>query len=140
MVETKITKHEGYMVMEQVKIHDEICEWAKAAKELDDMSVTVTCRHVVMDLDDSLSGDEVDQKLHECLNAEPFNGEEAKVRLAVMKNISGLFNIYVLYWQSFESSDRDVPDGFSVSAYPEDFSEAMWFVLYTILDGQRTFR
>lgn len=140
MVETKTTKYGSYKVVEQVKIHDEFCEWAKTAKKLDETHITVTCRHVVMDLDASLSGDEVEQKLHDGLNAEQFNGEEAEVRLSAMKNASGLFNIYVWHWQSIENSNKHIPDGFSVSAYPEDFSETMWFVLSMILDDPRTFR
>lgn len=138
MVETK--KYGSYMVMEQKSIHDAFCEWAKSAEDLDVTHMKVKCRHVFMDLDVSLSVDEADQKIHERLHAEPFDGEEAEVRLSAMKNASGLFNIHVWHWQSIENSNKHIPDGFSVSAYPEDFSEAMWFVLSMILDDPRTFR
>lgn len=136
MVETKTTKYGSYMVMNQKEIHDEFCEWAKTANNLETKMVQVKCRHVLMDLDDSMSGDEVDQKLHERLHAEPFDGEEAILRLILTKGPVR----FVARVEHINDSDVRIPVGYSVSMYPDEVSKIMWFVLGTMLDDPRTFR
>ena len=63
MVETKTTRYASYKVMDQTKIHDEFCEWAKTARIFETKTTLVKCRRVEIDLDDSMSSEEVDQKL-----------------------------------------------------------------------------
>ena len=136
MVETKTTKYGSYMVVEQVKIHDEFCEWAKTAKNHETKVTWVKCRRVVIELDDSMSGDEVDQKLHERLHAEPFDGEEVTLRLSMTKTPLRLI-------ANVEHITDDVgvkiPVGYSVSMYPEEVGETMWFVLAAMFNDPRTF-
>ena len=136
MVE-KTTKYGSYMVMDQTKIHDEFCEWAKTASIHETKSTLVKCRHVMVDLDDSMPGEEVDQKLHEHLHAEPFDGEEATLRLSMTKNpLRFIANV-----EHFTNdSDVRIPVGYSVSMYPEEVGEIMWFVLTATFNDPRTFR
>lgn len=135
MVETKTTRYASYKVMDQTKIHDEFCEWAKTARVHETKTTLVKCRRVEIDLDDSMSGDEVDQELHERLHAEPFDGEEATLRLSMTKKpLRFIANV-----EYITDSDVRIPVGYSVSMYPEEVSEIMWFVLGTMLDDPRTF-
>lgn len=135
MVETKTTKYGSYMVMDQKRIHDEFCEWAETANNLETKTIQVKCRHVFMDLNDSMSGDEVDQKLHERLHAEPFDGEEAILRLSMTKGPVR----FVARVEHITDSDVRIPVGYSVSMYPEEVSKIMWFVLSAMLNDPRTF-
>lgn len=136
MVE-KTTKYGSYMIMNQKEIHDEFCEWTKAARIHETKTMLVKCRHILMDLDDSMSRDEVDQKLHERLHAEPFDGEEATLRLSMTKKpLRFIANVEHVT----DDSDVRIPVGYSVSMYPEEVSKIMWFVLATMLDDPRTFR
>lgn len=136
MVETKTTKYGSYMVMDQKRIHDEFCEWAKTANNLETKTIQVKCRHVLMDLDDSMSGDEADQELHERLHAEPFDGEEATLRLSMTKKPLR----FIARVKHITDSDVRIPVGYSVSMYPEEVSEIMWFVLTAAFNDPRTFR
>lgn len=134
MVE-KTTKYGSYMVMDQKRIHDEFCEWAETAANNETKMIQVKCRHILMDLDDSMSRDEVDQKLHERLHAEPFDGEEATLRLSMTKGPVR----FVARVEHINDSDVRIPVGYSVSMYPDQVSKIMWFVLGTMLDDPRTF-
>lgn len=136
MVETKTTKYGSYMVMDQTKIHDEFCEWAKTAKDHDMKTMLVKCRHIFMDVDDSMSGDEVDQKLHERLHAEPFDGEESVLRI-ILGRTPLRFIAHVEHIT--DDSDVRIPVGYSVSMYPEEVSKIMWFVLEIMINDPRTF-
>lgn len=136
MVETKTTKYGSYMVMDQKKIHDTFCEWAATAKDHETKTMRVKCRHIFMDVDDSMSGDEVDQKLHERLHAEPFDGEEVTLHLCVVKTPLR-FTARVEHIS--DNSDFRIPVGYSVSMYPEEVSKVMWFVLEAMLNDPRTF-
>lgn len=136
MVETKTTKYGSYMVMDQTKIHDEFCEWAKTARVHETKTTLVKCRSVEIDLNDSMSGDEVDQKLHERLHAEPFDGEEVTLRLSMTKTPLRLIaNVEHIT----EDVGAKIPVGYSVSMYPEEVGETMWFVLAAMFDDPRTF-
>lgn len=135
MVETKTTKYGSYMVVDQTKIHDEFCEWAETATNNETKIIQVKCRHIFMDLDDSMSEDEVDQKLHERLHAEPFDGEEATLRLSMTKGPVR----FVARVEHINDSDVRISVGYSVSMYPEEVGETMWFVLSAMLDDPRTF-
>lgn len=135
MVETKTTRYASYKVMDQTKIHDEFCEWAKTANNLETKMTQVKCRRVEIDLDDSMSGDEVDQKLHERLHAEPFDGEEATLRLSMTKGPVR----FVARVEHITDSDVRIPVGYSVSMYPEEVGETMWFVLAAMFNDPRTF-
>ena len=135
MMETKTTRYASYKVMDQTKIHDEFCEWAKTANNLETKMTQVKCRRVEIDLDDSMSGDEVDQKLHERLHAEPFDGEEATLRLSMTKGPVR----FVARVEHINDSDVRIPVGYSVSMYPEEVSETMWFVLAAMFNDPRTF-
>lgn len=136
MVETKTTRYASYKVMDQTKIHDEFCEWAKTARVHETKTTLVKCRRVEIDLDDSMSGEEVDQKLHERLHAEPFDGEEVTLRLSMTKTPLRLI-------ANVEHITDDVgvkiPVGYSVSMYPEEVGETMWFVLAAMFNDPRTF-
>lgn len=135
MVE-KTTKYGSYMVMDQTKIHDEFCEWAKTAKDHETIGKRVKCRHILMDVDNSMSRDEVDQKLHERLHAEPFDGEEATLHLSMTKTPS---RFVVRVEHISDNSDFRITVGYSVSMYPDEVSKVMWFVLAAMLDDPRTF-
>ena len=135
MVETKTTKYESYKVMDQTKIHDEFCEWAKTATNNETKMTQVKCRRVVIELDDSMSGEEVDQKLHERLHAEPFDGEEATLRLSMTKGPVR----FVARVEHITDSDVRIPVGYQVSMYPEEVGETMWFVLAAMFNDPRTF-
>ncbi len=135
MVE-KTTKYASYAVMDQTKIHDEFCEWAKTAKNHETKVTWVKCRRVVIELDDSMSSEEVDQKLHERLHAEPFDGEEVILRLIMTKKpVRFIANVEYIT----DDSNVRVPVGYSVSMYPEEVGETMWFVLAAMFNDPRTF-
>lgn len=138
MVETKTTRYASYKVMDQTKIHDEFCEWAKTARVNETKTTLVKCRRVEIDLDDSMSGEEVDQKLHERLHAEPFDGEEATLRLSMTKT-SLRFIARVEHEHITNDSGVRIPVGYSVSMYPEEVGETMWFVLAAMFNDPRTF-
>lgn len=136
MVETKTTKYGSYTVADQTMIHEEFCEWANTARIHETKTILVKCRHILMDFDDSMSRDEVDQKLFERLHAESFDGEEVTLRLSMTKKPLR-FVAHVEHIN--DDSDVRIPVGYSVSMYPEEVSRIMWFVLATMLDDPRTF-
>lgn len=137
MVETKTTRYESYKVMDQTKIHDEFCEWAKTARVHETKTTLFKCRRVVIDLDDSMSGEEVDQELHKRLYAEPFDGEEVTLRLSMTK-LPLRFIASVEYIT--DDSNVRIPVGYSAHMYPDEVNETMWFVLAAMFNDPRTFR
>ena len=131
----KMKTYSTFAVMKEVDIVKDILAWIETAEAFENKKVIVTCRYARIDFDEGLTGEEADQKLHERLHAEPFEGAEVELSLAVEKTpwkiIARVYN--------YDIESDDCSPMFTIFMNEDNAATMLWFVMRCICNDPRTF-